>query len=162
MGKRTYNSDIQRYLNLKNGSLSRGNALGYFKAINYLGIPEEQIEDLDLYKLGKMEYEMEIQEIEKSKKMSSLEKSLSLNVDTNRFDKPYKKERDLKFYQWGHEIYQRDDKRATDEKRRLLSEYYPNRFGPNGKTPSYDLSHRVVNKIFDSIIKNTKKRYNLN
>jgi glutamyl-tRNA reductase len=158
MAKRTYQSDIQRYLNLKNGSLARGNALGYFKAINYLGIPEEQIEDIDLYRLGEMEYHKKLQEKEKSKKINSLEKSLISDIDE--FDESSKRDKDLKFYQWGHEIYQREDTRATDEKRRLLAEYYPYRFGNRGKTPSYDLSHKTINKIFDSIIKRIKDTYN--
>jgi hypothetical protein len=156
MGKRTYNSDIQRYLNLKNGSLFRGNALGYFRAMNLLGIPREQAEDLDLYDLGEMEYKIKLQENE-SIKMNSLEKK-SLNSNS-KFDEHFKEERDLKFYKWGYEVYKRKDTRATDEKRRLLSEYYPSRFGNRGKTPASDLSSYTINFIFDSMIERIRKKY---
>jgi len=155
MRKRTYDSEVTRMDNLRKGSLATGNNLAYTKAILELGIPEDQIEFPDLFESGLAELKY------LNKEESNLEREVLSSLETFKDHKKTKEENYKRFYSWGKGVYQRRDVRAIDEKRRLLSEYFPYRFGNGSKIPASDLSSCAVNKIFDSIIESTKKRYKL-
>lgn len=154
MNKNMVDFGIKEYENLKNESLRKRNFLDYAIAICELGIPEEQIEDVDLFQMGMAE----IQFLKnKKKEISELEESLiSIYFEKNND----KKEHYKKFYCAGHDLYKKDSAEAIVKKRKLLSDFFPNRFGDkNGKTPASKLPTYSLNVTFDSIIEFSIKKY---
>lgn len=153
-----YERRITRYENLKRGALARGNAVGYVNAINELGIPLEQIEDIYLYERGLAEI--------KYGKENNLEKITGLPLipvpkqTKKRVSRMYEglnAENCNKIYSWGNQLVGRNDMRSTQEKKRLLEEYLPDRFGLQSKYSLEDRAPKTINKIFDKIIQLYKK-----